>query len=144
MRSFSRLCSVGAFLALAAFDARAQCTPIPATGCPRQLAPTCRTSPQIGTTFTWVSAPCLTTVPALLIFGTVLNPPLPVSPPIVCGNAPCDLGCQPLVVAQAASMSIPIPPLRILIGATFCIQSACISQPGPCFNLSQASSVTIM
>jgi hypothetical protein len=142
MRSLSRLCLTVAFLALPAI-ARAQCAPIPGTGCPNQGMPACVTPPQIGTTFTWRSAPCVTAVPPLLLFGTILNPPLPLTPPIVCSNTPCGLGCQPLLALQAPSMSIPIPNLRILIGAMFCIQSACVNQSVPCFILAQANSVTI-
>lgn len=143
MQVVARLLAVATFLALTSTAVRAQCSPIPGTGCSGQSAPTCVTRPAIGTTFTWRAAPCLTTIPPLVIFGTVLNPPISLSPPIVCTNVPCDLACMPLFVAQAGDMSIPIPNLRSLIGATFCIQSACITQRVPCLTLSQASSVMI-
>lgn len=143
MHSLPRLLVAVALLASVAVSTRAQCAPIPGTGCPGQTAPTCATPPQIGTTFTWHAAPCLTAVPPLLMFGTVLTPPVQIWPPIVCTNTPCDLGCQPLLVVQTSFMSIPIPNLRSLVGATFCIQSACVDLRVPCFTLSQASSVTI-
>jgi hypothetical protein len=136
--SFSVIALVFALVAAAP---RAQCAPIPGTGC-NAFTPTCNTRPVIGTTFQWSSAPCVTALPPLLIFGTVLTPPLPVQPPIVCTSSPCNLGCQPLFTAQAPSLSIPIPNLRSLVGAVFCIQSACVNTV-PCLLLSQAASVTI-
>ncbi len=144
MLSLSRSSVVIALFAFFAVSPRAQCAPIPGTGCSGQIAPVCVTPPQIGTTFTWRAAPCITAVPPLLVFGTVLNPPFALTPPIVCSNTPCGLGCQPLFVAQTPSLSIPIPNLRSLIGAVFCIQSACVNQTVPCFLLSQASAVTII
>lgn len=144
MQPVIRWCLAALAAATASLSARAQCAAIPGTGCPGQSPALCRTRPQIGTTFTWLAAPCLTSVPPLMIFGTVLTPTIPIPPPIVCGTAACDLGCQPLFVAQTGTMSIPIPNLRVLVGATVCIQSSCIDPRTQCLTLSQATSVTVL
>jgi hypothetical protein len=124
--------------------ATAQCTPIPGTGCPGQNAPVCGTPPQIGTNFIFRCAPsCFPSVSQTVILGTPLATPLPLPAPPMC-VAGCFLGCQPIALLSGPSQTLPIPPNPALIGLQLCIQ--CLCQPGGalCFNITQATLVTIM
>lgn len=128
-------------LLLLSAELRAQCAPIPGTGCPGQAPGACMTSPRIGTTFRFQCSPgCSTTRTGIL--GTPTAPqPLP-SPPMCMPG--CSLGCTPMVFLPLfGDWSLPIPNDPTLVGAQACIQCVCVPTSGACVYLGQAVLVTI-
>ena len=123
--------------------ASAQCTPIPATGCPCQTNPICGTPPMIGTNFIFRCPPtCFPSVSQLIIIGTPIVPlPLPSPPMCVVG---CTLGCQPIVTLPAPGATIAIPNNPALICLQLCIQCVCQVSGAACFTASQATLVKII
>lgn len=109
----------------------------PGTGCAGAIATT--GTPTIGTTPT-VSSPCPPGTVCALIIGTPI--PCIAFPPLCPG---CSLCCQPLAVVlfvTPASVALPIPNNSALIGATGCMQMACMTSSG-CFKTSDSLSFTI-
>jgi hypothetical protein len=121
----------------------AQCAPIPGTGCPGQNAPVCGGVPMIGTSFGVRCAPsCFPSVSQIMIVGTPLATPLPLPSPPMC-VAGCLLGCQPIVFLSLPSATFTVPNNPALIGLRLCIQCLCQPTGAVCFNITQATAITI-
>ena len=131
-------------LALAfAPPAAAQCAPIPGTGCPGQSAPLRGTNPATGTNVVFRCAPsCFPSSAQFVVLGTSLTPVALPSPPLCVPG--CMLACQPLLVVAAPGLTIPIPNNPGLVGLQLCVQCLCQPTGGTCFELTQATQVTVM
>ncbi len=109
-------------------DARAQCQPVPNTGCGKGGVG-CSGTSGIGQS---IGVLCSVGGGWYLLLGLCLAQPIVVREPIVCGT--CNLGIDPSVAYLigsfhgGTSLSIPMDPR--LIGATLCMQ--CIPFPQPC------------
>lgn len=125
-----------------AATSRAQCSPIPGTGCPGQTNPVCGTPPMIGTNFIFRCPPtCFPSTSQFTIIGTVIAP-LPLPSPPLCAVG-CTLGCQPIVVLPTPGATIAIPNNPALVGAQLCLQCLCQVSGATCFTASQATLVVI-
>ncbi len=117
-------------------EARAQFVANPGTGCAGPL--TWAGTPTIGTT-PIMHSPCPPGTVCVLIIGT----------PIPCFNVPplcpgCNLCCSLTVVIPfvAPTVPLPIPNNPGLIGATGCMQMACVTS-ALCFKTSDSIGFTI-
>ncbi|MEZ5967371.1 MAG: hypothetical protein R3F56_26270 [Planctomycetota bacterium] len=143
MRRFATVLSLVLLLAFGlAVSARAQCSPIPGTGCAGQTNPVCGTPPMIGTNFVFRCPPtCFPSTSQFVVIGVPITPaPLPVPPMCAAG---CTLGCQPLVVLPAPGATVAIPNNPGLVGAQLCVQCLCQISGTACFTASQATLVVI-
>lgn len=124
--------------------AAAQCTQH-VGGCTFESLIGCGTAPQIGTGFLVCARPTCSVGRQVMILGTCTAPtPLRGIACAICSN--CTLSVQPLVTFQWTGLgcfSISIPRNLSLVGATFCVQNACLYSP-PCICTSNSIHVRIV
>lgn len=135
----------------------AQCTPLGNPCASSGMSLACSTPPQIGTN--WVvsevsAASCggaaTNPVPMLTAIGNCFDAGIPLNPPLVCANCTgCVLHVVPIdVMVQWAwpprSVTIPIPNVRQLVGALFCVQNFCVHPTNLCVCASGAAQVIIL
>jgi hypothetical protein len=83
--------------------ARAQCTPVPGTGCPGSMAPTCSAPPRVGTRIAIGGQACTLISVHHTILGMPLNPPLELDPVVLCAPQRCFLGATPMLRSRAST-----------------------------------------
>lgn len=143
-------------LVASSFHAKAQCVPMPGTGCAGEPTVLCFGPP---------SPPCLSPVPSSScgftlacapVFPAVhgcVNPPVILlgfcAPPISIFPIGCDptcrLGVSPVIGTFADPLNVP--PGALPAGMTFCAQCACIARDASgalCVNLGQALGLDVM
>jgi len=131
-------------LASLAAGVAAQVTPIRGSGCPGAAAPAVRGTPAIGTTLGFAQTCDRASLPVLLL-GTVARP-TPLDPPLVCSRVTCSLDVLPLVAVTglpggSATVAVPIPPDRSLVGSVAVVQGLCLVPS--CLVLGQALAVAV-
>ncbi len=143
-------------LALLAPNLVAQCTVYGQACASSGMQLVCSSAPQIGTNWNIgerSAAACNggTSNPTqvLTIYGICFPGGIPVDPPITCAAcAGCSLYVLPAFGAiqwtwPPRVQTIPIPADTNLVGATFCIQDACVEQTQGCICTSNAMQVVI-
>ncbi len=128
---------------------RAQCAPVPGTGCPGfpQLKD-CITNPSIGQLFCTDCQPCPPGCGPIQFNALFLGPPQPFAFPFptCCSAPPCVIYSPNFFrvdLRQPGVNCIPIPPNPALIGFVFGLQAACVDPVLPCADFSPALRVTI-
>ena len=133
-----------ATLLLSAASLSAQCASQPSTGCPSAPTLSCLSSPRIGTSLQLSSMICLGTTYRLWVLGLPLTTPIPLAPPIACGNQTCNLGSSPVLLLTLPGSTLPIPNDPALVGGQVSLQESCVQLNNSCLILAGAAIVTIM
>ena len=143
-------------LALLVPSLTAQCTVFGQSCASSGMNLICSSAPQIGTNWTIGERSAMacnggTTNPTqvLTIYGVCFPGGIPLSAPITCRSCGgCNLYVLPALGAirwtwPPRTQQIPIPADRNLVGATFCMQDACVEQTQGCVCTSNAIQVVI-
>ncbi len=128
--------------------ALAQCTPVPNTGCPGALGPTCTGSTRIGQQITIACTNNGRAPLNYLLIGPCEAAPVAAPPVLLCVPGPCNLGVT-LGLAVAVPnlytpVTIPIPADTTLVGVQVCTQCIDVLFAQQCVTLSEAESLVIM
>jgi hypothetical protein len=125
----------------------AQCTPVPNTGCPGALPPSCGGSSSIGSQ---LSLTCLDNGRApftFLLVGQCEFAPVQFPQFLLCTSLSCNLGVSiGLAVSvpnQFATIVIPVPQSPALVGVQVCSQCVDVVLSRSCLTLGQAVSITV-
>ena len=148
MRTLPRLLLAASLLLAVQATGRAQCAPVPGTGCPLMPAPTCSGAPISGTTIS-VGLPAPLPVSGhlkILVVGYAASGAVDFYAPLTCTPGPCRVGVDmglpavPIFVG-VSDPQIPLPLGMAGLSATF--QWFEIMAPTNCLILSQAMTLTI-
>ena len=138
--------AIVAGLGLSSAALRAQCTPVPNTGCPGAMAPACRGSAALGQLL-YLTCPNAGRADRLFLIIDTCTP----QPFVLPGPLGCVPGCyvgvglqlQAVVDTNFQTVVVQVPPIPNLVGLTLCTQCVGVVSQTPCVTLSQAASFTI-
>ncbi len=134
----------------AAPSVRAQCTPLPGTGCPGTLPIMCSGSAQIGQRIAFDCPNDGRAFAQFLLVGVCEPGGAPIVPPFACVAGPCwlaiRLGSMVAIPNNFATVALTIPNDPSLIGQSLCVQCADLvaRPPSACLILSEAGLVTFL
>jgi hypothetical protein len=142
----SAILAIVAAVCLISAAPRAQCTPVPNTGCPGAIAPDCRGSAALGQLLFLTCPNSGRADRVFLIIDTCTPQPFVLPGPLGCVPG-CAMGVgfqlQAVVDTNSTTVVLQVPPIQNLVGVTLCTQCVGVVSRTPCVTVSQAASFTI-